>query len=280
MNNAQKILLQGKQILKESGIETFSFDAACLFAHFCGISASQIPITDKIPENTEDFINSCIRRANGYPLQYIIGSWEFYGLEFAVNPSVLIPRADTETLIDYVLENYSGKLSVLDMCCGSGCIGLTLKKHLPDAEVILCDISEQALSVTAQNAKSLGLDVKISKADLLKGSSKYFENESFDIIISNPPYITEKDMQTLSCEVKHEPYIALYGGEDGMDFYRALICDWKKALKPHGEIILETGYDTADGVRTLLTELEYSEIISKRDLNGIVRLVAAKKEGK
>ncbi|MBQ8605363.1 MAG: peptide chain release factor N(5)-glutamine methyltransferase [Clostridia bacterium] len=279
MNNVQKLFIQGKQILEAGGCETGSFDAACLFTHFYGISRADMPLCDADIGDPNLFLDACKKRAGGYPLQYILGKWEFYGLEFTVTPDVLIPRADTETLIDYVKERYGGRLSILDMCCGSGCIGLTLKKLFPEAEVTLCDISEDALAVTKQNADALGISVSIRKADLLRGGRAYFEDGSFDIIISNPPYITASDMQTLSKEVLCEPHIALFGGEDGMDFYSALIRDWKSTLKKGGELILESGYDTSKPIRALFTELGYCDITAVKDLSGIVRVVAAKNGG-
>ncbi len=280
MTKAREIFLKGKEILKNSGGEAYAFDASVLFEHFCKISRAELSFTDKQVQNENLFIESCEKRARGYPLQYIIGKWEFYGIEFTVNPNVLIPRADTETLIDYVLSHYSGKVSILDMCCGSGCIGLTLKKLLPDADVTLCDISEKALEVTRKNAEDLGLSVNIKQADLTKGGRYYFEDGSFDIIISNPPYITAEDMKKLSPEVRNEPKIALYGGTDGMDFYKSLAIDWKNTLKPCGEMIFESGYDTSDEIKTLFTELEYCDIKTRRDIGNIVRVVAAKRQEK
>lgn len=275
MNNTRELFIKGKEILKTGGIETYAFDAAVLFSHFCGISKSELIFSEKVPKNPEGYLNACTKRSEGYPLQYIVGSWEFYGLEFMVNESVLIPRADTETLIDYIVQKYSGKIRILDMCCGSGCIGLTLKKKLPFAEVTLCDISKDALEVTKENAKNLGLEVTVKEADLTKGYSRYFKKEAFDIIVSNPPYITTSDMETLSKEVKCEPHIALWGGDEGMDFYTALAKDWKDCLKIGGEMIFETGYDTADKVSDLFLNLGYTDINTKYDMGGIKRLVAA-----
>lgn len=278
-NSAKLVLEQGKQILKAGGIDAYAFEAACLFMHFCGISRTEMIISDPPVSDADanSFIDGCQQRVDGEPLQYIIGHWEFYGIDFIVNSNVLIPRADTETLIDYILENRKKDLRVLDMCCGSGCIGLTLKALRPDWQVTLCDISSGALAVTRENAKKLGLEVTVKKADLTLGGNRYFKNSSFDIIVSNPPYITEADMQTLSKEVRHEPYIALYGGKDGTDFYRALIEKWQKTLALGGELVLESGYDTADDIQALFCEYDYNDIKTRRDLNGITRMVGAKR---
>ena len=275
--SARLIFNDGKNILKAGGISTYAFDAACLFMHFCGISRAELVLNEKTvsEKQREQYINACKIRAAGHPLQYILGHWEFYGIEFYVDKNVLIPRADTETLVDHILEDKRSDLRVLDMCCGSGCIGLTLKKHRPDWQVTLCDISDGALSVTRKNAKALGLSVTVKKADLTKGGRHYFKNGSFDIIVSNPPYICAADMEKLSAEVKHEPYIALYGGRDGTDFYRALIDGWQQTLAENGEMVLEAGYDTAKDIQALFTESGMSNIRTRRDINGITRLVSA-----
>ena len=131
-----------------------------------------------------------------------------------------------------------------------------------------------------KNAENLGVSVTVKQADLTLGGKNYFKDGSFDIIISNPPYITAEDMKKLSPEVQKEPEIALYGGPDGMDFYKALAISWKDTLKPSGEMIFESGYDTWNGIMTLFTELEYCDIRTARDLGGIVRVVAAKKQEK
>ena len=278
--NAGEILNIGKQILKAGGIESYEFDAACLFEHFCGISKHELLFCQKNPDQktADAFLKACKKRSTGYPLQYILGCWEFYSLPIIVNENVLIPRADTETLVDYILESYSkdAQISVLDMCTGSGCIGLALKKHLPNASVTLCDISDGALSVAEQNAKALGLCVDIKKADLTKGYECYFEKHSFDVIVSNPPYITAADMQMLSKEVKCEPKTALFGGPDGMYFYTALATLWKDALRPCGQMVFEAGYDTGSKIVSLFSKQGYKDIETKTDLNGIVRVVTAK----
>lgn len=268
---------KGRILLKTSGNDSFAFDAACLFEHFFGITRADIIANPDKQVEDNGYIDACKKRAAGYPLQYILGSWQFMGLDFKVTPDVLIPRADTETLVEYVLKNYSGRIRILDMCCGSGCIGLSLKHFLHDADVTLCDISDGAIETTKQNAKRLNLDVTVCKTDLLKGGDTYFERDSFDIIISNPPYITSDDMETLDREVKHEPFIALCGGKDGTDFYKALIDKWEYQLKIGGEMILESGYDTADSIRLLFTECGYADIRLMHDLNGIIRVISAKR---
>lgn len=284
--SARELVRRGAQLMVQSGISGSSaaFESRRLFEHFCKITKTDMVLNPSVtpnPESAAQFICACQRRASGEPLQYIIGSWEFMGLEFEVNPSVLIPRADTETLVTYTLEKYGdcekSGLRILDICCGSGCIGLALKHFLPQSSIVLADISENALIVAQKNSRRLGLDTEIVKCDLLSGYKSRFQDGEFDIIVSNPPYIKSTDMNFLQREVKHEPRIALDGGEDGMKFYRALALLWEGALKPHGEMILEAGYDTSRGIYSLFAECGYSEITTRRDLGGIVRLVAAKR---
>lgn len=278
-NSARLVFDRGKDILKAGGVSAYSFEAACLFTHFCKISRAELAVSEKVPEpkQREDYLSACRIRVSGKPLQYILGYWEFYGINFTVNENVLIPRADTETLIDYILEDDRPALRVLDMCCGSGCIGITLKKYRQGWDVTLCDISDGALAVTRENAAALGALVTVKKADLTNGGRFYFKDGSFDIIVSNPPYISAEDMQALSAEVRHEPYIALYGGQDGTDFYRALIDGWQNTLAEGGEMVLESGYDTANDIQALFTESGMSNIKTRRDINGIIRLVSAKR---
>ena len=284
--SARELVRRGAQLMVQGGISGSSavLDSRRLFEHFCKITKTDMVLNPSVtpkPESAAQFICACKRRADGEPLQYIIGSWEFMGLEFEVNPSVLIPRADTETLVNYILEKYGNReksgLRILDICCGSGCIGLALKHFLPQSSIVLADISENALIVAQKNSRRLGLDTEIVKCDLMPGYKNRFHDSEFDIIVSNPPYIKSTDMDFLQREVKHEPRIALDGGEDGMKFYRALALLWEGALKPHGEMILEAGYDTSRGIYSLFAECGYSEITTRRDLGGIVRLVAAKR---
>ena len=188
MKKASDILKEGKALLKEAGIESFSFDAAVLFEHICGMSRTDVILNSDRLLCGDGYISACKSRADGQPLQYIIGKWEFMGLEFCVNKNVLIPRADTETSVNYVLEQ-KGSTRVLDMCTGSGCIGISIAHYLKGARVTLADISTDALAVATQNAKLNGVDVEIIQADLTEGYENYFKKEEDDIIVSNPPYI-------------------------------------------------------------------------------------------
>lgn len=277
MKRANDVFLEGKQILKNAGCESFGFDAACLFEHVYGITRPQIVLNpDKLLDESA-FFELCKKRAGGYPLQYILGSWEFMGLPFEVNESVLIPRADTETIVQYIID-LGGSPKVLDMCTGSGCIGIAIRHFLKNADVTLADISEGALDVAQRNAKINKTDVKFINADLFCGYGKYFEKESFDIIVSNPPYIKKGDKDTLSGEVLCEPHIALFSGENGTDHYKALINLWKDALKKGGLMVLESGYDTWQDIVLLFESCGYTDIKTIKDISGITRLVCARRE--
>lgn len=227
------------------------------------------------------------RRAAGEPLQYIVGSQEFMGLPFKVNESVLIPRQDTETLVELALEKAKEKkrsLSVLDMCCGSGAIAVSIAHFLPKAKVTACDISAEALEIARKNAEKNGLGSRIDfrESDLfyVKKRKKIIQmKETFDMILSNPPYIPTDVIGTLQTEIKdHEPLTALDGGADGLDFYRRISADAPANLKKGGFLILEIGSDQADSVSALLEGTEaYEAIEIHKDLAGLDRVVVCRK---
>ena len=228
------------------------------------------------------------RRAAGEPLQYILGSQEFMGLNFAVNPSVLIPRQDTETLVELALKRAGEKkrsLSILDMCCGSGAIAVSMAHFLPKAKITACDISLEALEVARGNAARNGLNGRIEfrESDLFfmtKRKKTVRIKDSFDMILSNPPYIPTQDIDTLQMEVRdHEPIKALDGGSDGLDFYRRIAEDAFGSLKKDGLMFLEIGCDQAEAVTSLLSGAGYySEIEVHKDLTGLDRVISCRRQ--
>lgn len=247
-------------------------DAAELLSYVTGRSRAELILdrgaaTDDVAAR---FLSLCERRGNGEPLQYITGRAEFMGLTFAVNESVLIPRQDTETLCEYAIKR--GGARVLDLCCGSGCIGISYKRFCPESRVTLADISEAALETARKNAVSLCADVEITRADVF---DPRFADGAFDLILTNPPYIKSGDLPFLPPDVRREPALALDGGEDGLRFYRALI-GWKRTLSPDGELVAEAGYDTAQAVYELFKE-EFSQVRLIRDTAGIPRVITAGK---
>lgn len=221
------------------------------------------------------------RRAAGEPLQYITGHQEFWGLDLLVSPAVLIPRPETEHVVETVLElvneyHYDGpgRLRLLDVGTGSGCIALALASELVHAEIHACDISEDALEMARTNAARLALGGKVlfRKSDLLAA----YEGEQFDFVISNPPYVGEVDADKVQKQVRDfEPHIAVFSGHEGMDIYRRLIPQAYERLRPGGWFVAEIGFSEEQKVRDLLNG--WSDIEVTADLQGIPRVVAARK---
>ncbi|MGC2696454.1 MAG: peptide chain release factor N(5)-glutamine methyltransferase [Candidatus Angelobacter sp.] len=220
-------------------------------------------------------------RARGCPTQYITGHQEFWGLDLLVSPAVLIPRPETEHVVETVLElvkEYQfggpGRLKLLDVGTGSGCIALALASELPHAEIHACDISEDALEMARINAARLGLGrgVLFRKSDLLS----VYEEEQFDFVISNPPYVGEADADKVQKQVRDfEPHIAVFSGREGMDIYRRLIPQARERLRTGGWFVAEIGYSEEQNVRDLLAD--WADIQVTADLQGIPRVVAARK---
>ena len=221
-------------------------------------------------------LNACLeRRLAGEPVQYILQRADFMGLKFYVDSRVLIPRQDTETLVENAIVELQGRTApkVLDLCCGSGCIGLSIATLLPHAKVTLSDISSDALDVAKKNAKALDAEVTFRHGDLFKAVGK----EKYDLIASNPPYIPAADMAVLQREVRFEPELALYGGEDGLDIYRRIAEGAAAHLNEGGALLMEVGEGEAKDVLALVQEhMDCADSGIIRDLNGIERIVWAR----
>lgn len=215
------------------------------------------------------------RAMNGEPVQYILGQWDFYGRTFKTDKRALIPRPETELLAEAALKAMpcDQAVTILDAGCGTGCIGITIKLERPAAHVTLCDISSAALALAKENAGLLGADVMIVDADM----RKQFPGAPYDIIISNPPYINTKDMGQLSPVVRgHEPHLALYGGEDGLDLIRALAARAGDSLKQGGRLFIEAGYDQAESAIKIMNAAGLaSEAIP--DYSGTLRVISSRK---
>lgn len=210
------------------------------------------------------------------PIKYILGSSEFMGLEFKVREGVLIPRPDTETLVEEAISiiNKKGLEKVCDLCCGSGAIGISIAHYTKGTKVYLYDISEIALEVTEENIKGLGVQHKaqVYKSDLLGKALE--ENHTFQIVVSNPPYIRTEVIPTLMEDVKNfEPYIALWGGDDGLDFYRTITFQSKKVLEKGGYLGFEIGHDQNSQVEEILRNEGFINVYSLKDLAGNYRVV-------
>ena len=249
---------------------TLGCDRAYLFAH------PERPLNEEDYSRYQEAINE---RARGCPTQYITGHQEFWGLDLIVSPAVLIPRPETEHVIETVLElaqsNYSdGAMKIIDVGTGSGCIALALATELPQAEIHACDISEEALEIARINATRLGLEkrIRFRHSDLLAG----YPDEQFDFVVSNPPYVGESEADKVQKQVREfEPKIAVFSGWEGMDIYRRLIPQAYKALKAGGWFVTEIGYSIEEKVKSYLAG--WSQIQTKADLQGIPRVIAARK---
>lgn len=230
-----------------------------------------------VPPETEEKIRALVRRhLDGEPVAYLIGEWEFYGLTLEVTPAVLVPRVDTEVLAEAAIEFSRSleKCRLLDLCTGSGCVGLAAAANVPGCRVLLGDISEAALGVCRRNIRRCGLTDRV-ESELLDALAPPPERIGlFRCITCNPPYITRRDMETLDRSVKDfEPHLALYGGEDGLDFYRAVIHNWKAVLTENGRLYFEVGIGQADAVRQLMQAGGFVDINIIPDTQDIPRVV-------
>ncbi len=264
-----------KKQLQTAGIEDFVFESKQIIKHVTGYSNAQIltKYTQPLTQFQQDNLTVIIKqRLIRYPLQYIIGKWNFFGREFFVGPGVLIPRSDTETLIDVCLETVSKKENprVLDLCAGTGCIGITIKGECSKAEVTLVEKFDEALSYTNKNALHNNLDVKIVKGDVLKTEGA---EGLYDLIVSNPPYINNSDMKNLQPEVTFEPATALEGGSDGLDFYRYIAREYKMHLAKDGVMAFEVGINQAKLVADIMKENGFVNVQTRKDYNEIDRVV-------
>lgn len=267
--------------LAGSGIENARFEADCIFrkAGMPRLSVITEPNAEVSPE-TENAVRGMLsRRLGGEPLQYILGEWEFCGLPFEVGEGVLIPRQDTETIVELVREYIGGsgsECSAADLCAGSGCIGISLAK-LCGCSVKSYELSEQAFAYLERNISLNGVDglVTAVRADVL--SEETAAGEEFDVIVTNPPYLTEKDMRELQTEVTHEPQMALFGGADGLDFYRGILPLWTKRLRAGGIIAAEIGMGQERDVMRIFSENGITPDCAK-DACGIYRVVYGIKE--
>ena len=235
-----------------------------------------------IQEELDAFRPLVQERAKGHCVAAIIGEKDFMGLTFKVNDRVLIPRPDTETLIEHVLGTYQkdSNIRILDVCTGPGTILLSLLNYLPNACGMGIEISADALSLAKVNSERFNLNDRVQLLESDMFSALDGKNEHFDLIVSNPPYIRTGDAQLLSQDVLNEPHIALFGGEDGLDFYRILAKTCGTYLKSQGHIAFEIGFDQAEAVKALLEETgQYSNIRCITDLGGNDRVVTAVYEG-
>lgn len=268
--------------MKEAGRIAPAFDLSCLFDLHFGFNRGDIILKEQVELNGEKcqaLLNDTQRVCDGYPLQYILGQWEFMGLDFYVGEGVLIPRADTETLvqaaIDYCNETGKNNFYMADLCSGSGAVAISVAKLIKNAKVEAFELSDEALGYLNRNNQFHGNAVKVTKADVLQNPTNSVQ---YDCITANPPYITSQDMEQLSPEVKKEPHMALHGGEDGLIFYRGITSKWKQNIKSGGCILFEIGMGQHDDVSSILRDNGFENIFFKKDLSGIIRVVGGYKK--
>ena len=273
----QEALRYGQIRLIAAGVLEVESDAWLLMSAVCRIDRNFYYVygnEEITKEQEKEYMALLEKRAERIPLQYITGEQDFMGLNFKVNPGVLIPRQDTETLVEEVLKAVTPGMEVLDLCTGSGCIAVSLAKFVPGAKVQGVDISPEALKVSEENARRNGVNVHFFLSDMFGQVEG-----KFDVIVSNPPYIPTGEIQGLMPEVKDfEPHLALDGKEDGLWFYRILAGEGKKYLKPKGTLMVEIGCDQGKDVSRIFKDNGYCDIKVIKDLAGLDRVVTGKDE--
>ena len=267
-----------KNIYPEREIKVF---VEILLEHYAGLNKTDLILKagDKLDDTVAEQLRTALEQLKrNEPIQYIIGETEFYGLRIKVNTSVLIPRPETEELVHRIIGNHKkdGKIKILDIGTGSGCIALALKNKLPGAEVFGVDVSDKALETAQTNAELNNLDVRFSNLDILKGKTNRSLGE-FDIIISNPPYVRQKEKELMHKNVlENEPHLALFvDDDDALVFYRAIVDFSAKHLKTEGFIYFEINEAFGEAVENLLASNNFSDIELFKDLSGKERMVKA-----
>ena len=270
--NFREAIEKGEQVLQLAGIDDAKTDAWLLLAMVCKINRTYyyVHMDEELTiEQTKEYENVLKKRAERVPLQYITGDQEFMGLPFKVTPAVLIPRQDTETLVEEALKVITPGMKVLDMCTGSGCILISILKNTVNVEGHGFDISKQALNVAKENARLNGVDANFERSDLFE-----MVTDVYDVIVSNPPYIPTEVIGGLQPEVaQYEPMQALDGKEDGLFFYRKIVKECRKYLTENGKILFEIGHDQGAAVAEMLTYAGFSEVKVVKDLAGNDRVV-------
>lgn len=276
--NYKEAYENGINELSRVGIPDASLDARLLLEYICNTSHSTLyahPDKELTEKEENDYRALIARRAGREPVAYILGNWDFMGLNFKVNENVLIPEQDTETLVEEALRFCEDGMRVLDLCTGSGCIALSILNFTNDTKAVCTDISDKALEVAVENSEKLGLKdrAEFIKTDLFPEK----DGAKFDLVVSNPPYIASDVIETLAPEVKDfEPRLALDGDKDGLSFYRRIVSEVPEYLYSNGYLIMEIGYDQGQAVKELLEQdKRYHDIEVIKDYSGNDRVVRA-----
>lgn len=260
------------ETLENSGLPDSRFEAEQIVMSTLGLTASEMRL--KNPElrgkQREQILDTANKRAEGYPLQYLLGEWEFFGLPFLVGEGVLIPRADTEILVESALEfiDCRENLNIIDLCSGSGCIAVAIEKNTRNCRVSALEKEAAALDFLKRNIKLNEAEVEPIEGDVMKPAGG-----GYDLVVSNPPYITGEAMKTLQKEVTFEPETALYGGEDGLRFYRAICEGWTPLINRGGMLAVEIGFDQKEAVMKLFRSVGLREVKCIKDYGGQDRVI-------
>ncbi len=291
--SVRSLLKQGIGRLREANVPSFTLAAELLLLHVAARDRTWLyahPEEILSADTTSQYFALIQRRANGEPTQHLTGKQEFWDLEFEITSDVLIPRPETEHLIEVALDRLALRelragrpprltgngITLADVGTGSGCIAIALAKELPDATVYATDISPAALDVARRNAARRGFAdrIRFLESDLFEA----FTPVRFDLIVSNPPYVGRRTAETLAPEVReHEPEVALYGGEEGYEFYAELVAQSHEFLKPGGLLVLELGHDSLPAVQPLLESRHWTNLGVTNDLAGIPRVLAVER---
>ena len=261
--------------LQDAKMEDAEWDALCLMEHFCAVSPSLLRAAPDRDYESADLEDAVSRRLAHEPLQYILGEWEFYRQKYEVTPDCLIPRADTEILVETAIRLLPHDARFADLCTGSGCIAVSTLAERPDTRAVALEKFPATLAIAKRNAIKNGIAERFVGvlADVLSPSPLLDEHAPFDAILSNPPYIPTSDIAALAPEVHAEPAAALDGGEDGLLFYRAILQNYTPLLKKDGFFLFEIGFDQADDLLLLGKAQNFAHIRVLRDLGGRDRVV-------
>ncbi|MBQ3103898.1 MAG: peptide chain release factor N(5)-glutamine methyltransferase [Oscillospiraceae bacterium] len=273
------LYLDFRRTLHAAGVEGATLEAKELVAFAAGKTKEELlrDIRLYVAPQTESYAEKLLaRRLQGEPMAYLIGEWEFYGLSLDVSEAVLIPRVDTEVLAEKALEYVKGlgRCRVLDLCAGSGCVGLAIAANAPQSHVVLGEFDEKALKICRQNIRRCSLTGRAVSLMMDAREKPSPTLGEFDCIVSNPPYIPDGDIPGLDVSVRdYEPHLALRGGEDGLDFYRVIVEKWRAALTENGRMYFEVGIGQADSVMRIMRGAGFGDIEIVKDTAGIPRVV-------
>jgi release factor glutamine methyltransferase len=284
----QKLLNWVAEYLKNKGIDSPRLNAELLLSYVLRLKRIELYTQFEriVPEEQLARLHDLVERAGrGEPIAYLAGKTEFYSLELDITADCMIPRPETELLVERTIEflrTRNGKQFVCDLCTGSGCIAVAIARNYPDCRIIATDISDAALSVAARNIEKHGLKerVKLLCGDLFDPIVPQLDVEKFDLIVCNPPYVSAAEFENLDKNVKdYEPKAALFAGDDGLDIYRKIVDKVWQFLKPDAALMLETGYQQGQAVKELLEKIDcFREIKIEKDFNNNDRIAIAKKK--